>query len=155
MHQQQPMGFPNNAARNGYPGELGYETICESTGMYHHQQATSRDDSSMRLKQLDEINIHIFRFSQNLISLFDELSKDKPTLNRVKQIVNEYIETLKKIESDLLGEINYLGLASTGHPHEGSIYGTKKDYDLAKQRLVLIMTQMQSLSQNLNSNLTA
>jgi hypothetical protein len=149
MHQQ--VGFPTNmnqsAARNGYGSHEAPQHNNDDNGM--HQQNGLRDDSSLRLKQLDEININIYKFSQSLISLFDELNKDKPTLNRIKQIVNEYIETLKKIETDLLSEINYLGLASTGHPHEGSIYGTKKDYDLAKQRLVLVTAHMQSLQQHL------
>ena len=43
--------------------------------------------------------------------------------------------------------MRYLGLASTGHPHEGSIYGAKKDYDLARQRLLLVIQQVNSLRQ--------
>lgn len=110
-----------------------------------------RDEAPLKLKKLDEINSQIVKSLHGIIQIFDELSKDKQTLNKVKTTISEYVDNLKRIESDLLQEINYLGLASTGHPHEGSIYGAKKDYDLAKQRLLLVTSQFHALNQLLNS----
>jgi hypothetical protein len=109
------------------------------------------DEAPLKLKKLDEIHSLILKSLHGIIQMFDELSKDKQTLTKVKTSISEYVDNLKRIESELLQEINYLGLASTGHPHEGSIYGAKKDYDLAKQRLFLVTSQFHALNQALNS----
>ena len=116
------------------------------------QQNILIDEAPAKLKKLDEINTMILKLSQNLIILFDELLKEKLTVTKTKTAINECIDCLKQIEIDLIGEINYLGLASTGHPHEGSIYGAKKDYDLARQRLLLVAQQVNSLRQTLDSS---
>jgi hypothetical protein len=41
-------------------------------------------------------------------------------------------------------------LASTGHQHEGSVYGARKEYDLAKMRLNLVCSQFGSLRESLS-----
>ena len=92
-----------------------------------------------------------------MIQFFDELSKDKQPPNKLKQtkqMFEDLLKHLKKVENDLLNEITGLSLASTGHPHEGSIYGARKDYDLAKMRLNLVAAQLGSLREVLNSPLT-
>jgi hypothetical protein len=116
-----------------------------------------RDESLAKWKCLDEINSSIGNISKYLIKFFDELSRDNiktvsNTKTKVyKQLLEDFLKHLKKIESDLLAEINHLSMASTGHPHEGSIYGARKDYDLARMRLDLIITQFNLLGKSLNS----
>lgn len=117
------------------------------------QHVMSNDEAPANLKKLDEINTSILKLSQTLITFYDELMKDKLLVSRTKTTLNDCIDCLKGIENDLISEINYLGLASTGTPHEGSIYGAKKDFDLAKQRLLLVTHQISSLKQALDSPL--
>jgi hypothetical protein len=91
-----------------------------------------------------------------LIQFFDEITKDKQPNSKVKQTKNvfeEFLKHMKKVETDLLNEINLLSMASTGNPHEGSIYGAKKDYDLSKMQFSLISAQINSLVNQLNSPL--
>ena len=126
----------------------------------HHQSIPQhlipRDDSFIKLKRLDEINASIIKITQSLIQFFDELAKEKQPQNKLKQtkqMFEEMLKHLKKVENDLLMEITGLSLASTGHPHEGSIYGARKDFDLAKMRLNLVVAQLGSLRESLNSPL--
>ena len=158
----QPMMNPNMVPRVNMPysgqvaGNVNMLYSSDSPMMVDDKsnlQGMQSDEAPAKLKKLDEINTMILKLSQNLISLFDELLKEKSTVARTKTAINECIDCLKQIESDLIGEINYLGLASTGHPHEGSIYGARKDYDLAKQRLLLVTQQISSLRQALDSPL--
>lgn len=111
-----------------------------------------RDEALLKLKRLDEINSNISKISNLLIQFFDELTKDKQQSNRVKQtkiIFEDFLKHLKKIEADLLSEIGHLTMASTGHPHEGSIYGARKDFDLGKMHLNLVISQLVSLRETL------
>jgi mediator of RNA polymerase II transcription subunit 11 len=120
------------------------------------QQQMSRDDSLHKLKKLDEISSSVAKISHLLIQFFDEITKDKQPTTKVKQIKSifeEFLKHLKKVESDLLHEINLLSMASTGNPHEGSIYGARKDYDLSKMQLHLISSQINSLRSALSSPL--
>ena len=120
------------------------------------QQQMSRDDSLHKLKRLDDINGMVGKISLLLIQFFDEVIKDKPPTTKSKQIKSifeEFLKHLKKVEADLLHEINLLSMASTGNPHEGSIYGARKDYDLSKMQLHLISSQINSLRMQLNSPL--
>jgi hypothetical protein len=163
-YMQQPGMNPNMVPRvnmpYGGPSSVGASNMIYSADspmmtdekILMHQNSQC-DEAPAKLKKLDEINTMILKLSQNLISLFDELLKEKLTVARTKTAINECIDCLKQIETDLICEINYLGLASTGHPHEGSIYGAKKDYDLAKQRLLLVTQQINCLRQTLDSPL--
>jgi hypothetical protein len=124
----------------------------------HPPQQLTRDESLFKLKRLDEINNNIARISSSLIVFFDELTKDKQPSTKIKQskiIFDEFLKHLRKVESDLLNEISNLTMASTGHQHEGSIYGARKDYDLAKMQIQLIAAQLNSLRESLNSPLQA
>ncbi|RNA44216.1 mediator of RNA polymerase II transcription subunit 11 [Brachionus plicatilis] len=117
-------------------------------------QQIHRDEALFKLKRLDEINSNISKISQLLIQFFDELTKDKQQSNRVKQtkiIFEDFLKHLKKIETDLLSEIGHLTMASTGQPHEGSIYGARKDFDLGKMHLNLVIAQLASLRETLDS----
>ena len=121
--------------------------------MQQQQQQLPRDDSLYKLKRLDEINNNIVKVSQTLIQFFDEITKDKLPPAKIKQaksIFEDALKHLKKVESDLLIEIGYLNMASTGHPHEGSIYGARKDYDLTRMQLTLIGSQLKSLRDSLD-----
>jgi hypothetical protein len=139
-----------NNSKNLYTANSNQQQSSDSPLM-NDQQNFLIDEAPAKLKKLDEINTMILKLSQNLIILFDELLKERLTVTKTKTAINECIDCLKQIEIDLIGELNYLGLASTGHPHEGSIYGAKKDYDLAKQRLLLVTQQVNSLRQVLDS----
>jgi hypothetical protein len=139
-----------NNSKNLYTANSNQHQSSDSPLM-NDQQNFLIDEAPAKLKKLDEINTMILKLSQNLIILFDELLKERLTVTKTKTAINECIDCLKQIEIDLISEINYLGLASTGHPHEGSIYGAKKDYDLAKQRLLLVTQQVNSLRQVLDS----
>lgn len=145
------MPFPNEA--NNY---YNYPNPQQHQYMQQYQQQLSRDDSLHKLKRLDDINTTIIKVSQALIQFFDELTKDKlppAKLKQAKNLFEDSLKHLKKVESDLLGEIVHLNVASTGHPHEGSIYGARKDYDLTKMQLNLIGAQLSSLKDALNSPL--
>lgn len=52
----------------------------------------------------------------------------------------------------MLNEIASLQLASTGHQHEGSVYGARKDYDLARMQVNLVAHQMTALREALSSS---
>jgi hypothetical protein len=123
----------------------------------HRQQPPPlRDESLFKLQRLDEINNGITKVSSSLIAFFDELTKDKQAnmkLKPTKTALEEFLRNLKKVETDLLTEINNLTLASTGHQHEGSIYGARKNYDLAKMQLQLIGSQLNVLQEALDSPL--
>ncbi len=87
-------------------------------------QNLPRDDSFLKLKRLDEINASLIKIIQMLTNFFEELSKEKqPTtkLKQTKQLFEDFLKSFKKCETDLLVEITNLSLASTGHPHEGSL----------------------------------
>ena len=141
-----------NNSKNLYSVNSNQQQASSDSPLMNDQQNILIDEAPAKLKKLDEINTMILKLSQNLIILFDELLKEKLTVTKTKTAINECIDCLKQIEIDLIGEINYLGLASTGHPHEGSIYGAKKDYDLARQRLLLVAQQVNSLRQTLDSS---
>jgi len=146
------MPFQNEAS-NYYNNT--YPNLQQQQYMQQYQQ-TPRDDSLNKLKRLDEINASINKVSQTLIQFFDEITKDKlppAKLKQAKNLFEESLKFLKKVEIDLLNEINHLNLASTGHPHEGSIYGARKDYDLTKMQLNLIGAQLSSLRESLDKPL--
>lgn len=70
-----------------------------------------RDESFIKLKRLDEINASIVKISQSLIQFFDELAKDKqpPSKQKVsKQMFENFTNHLRKVETDLLNEIQLL-----------------------------------------------
>lgn len=48
-------------------------------------------------------------------------------------------------------EIGNLQLASTGHQHEGSIYGARKDFDLVKMQVSLVASELATLREALDS----
>jgi hypothetical protein len=142
-----------NEANNYY--NTAYPNPQQQQYMQQFQQ-TPRDDALNKLKRLDDINGTINKVSQTLIQFFDEITKDKLPPAKLKQAKNffeESLKALKKVETDLLTEINYLNVASTGHPHEGSIYGARKDYDLTKMQLNLIGAQLSSLRESLDQPL--
>ena len=74
------------------------------------QQLMPTDESLIKLKRLDEINASIVKISQTLISFFDELANDKRNQKPkvTKQLFEEFLKHLKKVESDLLNEIQAL-----------------------------------------------
>ena len=145
------MPFPNEASNYyNYPNQQQHQYMAQ------YQQQLSRDDSLFKLKHLDEINVAIIKVSQSLIQFFDELTKDKlppAKLKQAKTLFDDAIKHLKNVEKELIAEISHLNVASTGHPHEGSIYGARKDYDLTKMQLNLIGSQLSSLKDALNSPL--
>lgn len=139
-----------NSFFNQYPNQsLPHPSFVQHQVM---SQQIHRDEALLKLKRLDEINSNITKISNLLIQFFDELTKDKQQSNRVKQtkiIFEDFLKHLKKIETDLLSEIGHLTMASTGQPHEGSIYGARKDFDLGKMHLNLVISQLASLRETL------
>lgn len=150
--QAQPGMQYENTYYNQYPNQpASHPQFAQQQAM---PQQIHRDEALFKLKRLDEINSNISKISHLLIQFFDELTKDKQQSNRVKQtkiIFEDFLKHLKKIETDLLSEIGHLTMASTGHPHEGSIYGARKDFDLGKMHLNLVISQLASLRETLDS----
>ncbi len=74
------------------------------------QQLMPTDESLIKLKRLDEINASIVKISQTLIGFFDELANDKRNQKPkvTKQLFEDFLKHLKKVESDLLNEIQAL-----------------------------------------------
>lgn len=72
-------------------------------------------------------------------------------LNKTNKKPRLLLLNLNQVESDLLGEIANLQLASTGYQHEGSVYGARKDYDLVKMQVSLVVSQLGALREALNS----
>jgi hypothetical protein len=121
-----------------------------------HQTQMPKDESMLTIKRLDSINLFISKISQGLIQYFEELTKDRQAQAKIRQaktIFEEALKNLKKVETDLLTEIGHLNMASTGHPHEGSIYGARKEFDLTKMQVQLISSQLNSLHQSLDEPL--
>ena len=105
MNQNMRANIPYSAAA-GVAANMGY---VSDSPLMSDQQNILIDEAPAKLKKLDEINTMIFKLSQNLIVLFDELLKEKLTVSKTKTAITECIDCLKQIESDLIGEINYLG----------------------------------------------
>ncbi|CAF0778706.1 unnamed protein product [Brachionus calyciflorus] len=151
----QPMQFDNP-----YYGQHPNQQQSHAQYMQQQQQMQQqmpRDEALIKLKRLDEINSNISKISHLLIQFFDELTKDKQPSTKVKQtkiIFEDFLKHLKKVETDMLSEIGQLTMASTGHPHEGSIYGARKDFDLGKMHLNLVISQLSSLREVLDSPLS-
>lgn len=157
MMGQPPVGMqydPNYYGNYANPQQQHQQYLQQQM----QQQQIHRDESLVKLKRLDEINGNIARISNLMIQFFDELTKDKQSSTKNKQqtktLFEDLLKHLKKVENDLLNEITLLTMASTGYPHEGSIYGARKDFDLSKMQLHLITSQLSSLRESLNSPLS-
>lgn len=160
MNRNPSMPYDNTGYYNNYQQQQMQQQPPQHAYMAaqaHHPLNAPRDDSQQKLKRLDEINLSIGKISLLLMQFFEELTKDKQQQAKMKQtktMFEEFLKHLKKVESDLLQEISLLGMASTGHPHEGSIYGARKDFDLARMQVHLIGAQLGSLRESLNKPVT-
>lgn len=59
-----------------------------------------------------------------------ELSKDKPNKGSADGHTQNFLKTVNNIEGNLVRQLNYLSQQVTTHPHTGSSYGSKKDYQV-------------------------
>jgi hypothetical protein len=157
-------GFPHhqNQSSPSQPPPSHQQQFMQQQQQYQQQQyqqqqqqmLAARDESLLKLKRLDDIGASITKMINTLIQFFDEISKDKlpaAKLKQSKQIFGEALDNLKKVEKDLLNEISQINIASTGHPHEGSLYGARKDYDLSKMQVNLIVNQLNALKLSLDA----
>lgn len=100
-----------NPEYHQYPTQQASVMYQQQLKQQHQQQMMPRDESFIKLKRLDEINASIDKISSTLIQFFDELAKDKQTPNKMKQtkqLFEEFLKHLKKVEQDLLNEIQLL-----------------------------------------------
>ena len=141
----------------GPPPGMAYANDVNMMAAEHDPNMILNQQSkeNIQLKRLDDINKSIESIPDKFEHFLDELSKEKQSQNnknkQAKQLLDDLIRQLRKCEEDLLNEINFLGLASTGYPHEGSIYGARKEYDLSKMRLSLIAAHLGSLKEKLSN----
>lgn len=64
-----------------------------------------------------------------------ELGKEKTSQKAVENNTQQFLKSLKIIESKLSEQINYLTQVSTGQPHEGSGYASAKVLQMAWHRI--------------------
>jgi hypothetical protein len=125
-YPQQPSGAPNpnnpgGGPMPGMPYGAGYppnqappqqQQFMQQQQQYQQQQyqqqqqqmLAARDESLQKLRRLDEIGASITKMSNTLIQFFDEISKDKlpaAKLKQSKQIFEEALKNLKKVETEL------------------------------------------------------
>lgn len=65
------------------------------------QQSGLREESSNKLKRLDDINANIGRIATSLCSFFEELTKDKQTTSKIKQtraMFDDFLKHLRKVQ---------------------------------------------------------
>lgn len=79
-----------------------------------------------------------------------ELGKDKPNVKSVDSLTNIFTSRLEKAGLELSNQISYLMRVTTGHSAEGSSYGCKKDFKMAKSRLEHAQARLSGLKASAN-----
>jgi len=95
-----------------------------------------------KLAALEKIERDIGSAVQSAGMALQELSKDKPAVKQVESHTSNFLKTLQEIDSGLSTQISYLSQVSTGQPHEGSSYASKKDNEMAQHRLEHVRSRL-------------
>lgn len=88
--------------------------------------------SGDRLKQLEEIEKDVVKVIRSAGETLEELSKDNPSEDRINSTATKFLKSLEGVEKGLTEQIGYLTKVATGQPHEGSIYGAEKNFELLR-----------------------
>lgn len=81
---------------------------------------------------------------------FQELGKEKTSQKAVENNTQQYLKSLKIIESKLSEQINYLTQVSTGQPHEGSGYASAKVLQMAWHRIQHARSRVRGMEDSKN-----
>ncbi|CAI8050580.1 Mediator of RNA polymerase II transcription subunit 11 [Geodia barretti] len=74
-----------------------------------------------------------------------ELCKPRPSSETVEYTTKDFVKTLDGVDKCLSEQIQYLTQVSTMQPHEGSVYGPEKDYELSYFQTALAKERLQRL----------
>lgn len=99
-----------------------------------------------RLKALEEIGKRITSALSNAALALQELSKERPVEKNVEKFTNGYIESLEKVESETLAQINYLTQVATSQQHEGSCYAAQLRVQLLRSAISEIESRVERMS---------
>lgn len=95
-----------------------------------------------RLKQLEEIEKDIVKVIRSAGETLEELSKEVPSEDRINTTATKFLKSLEGVEKGLSEQIGYLTQVATGQPHEGSIYGAEKGFELLHCRTKSVKDQV-------------
>lgn len=79
-----------------------------------------------------------------------ELGKEKTSQKAVENNTQQFLKSLKIIESKLSEQINYLTQVSTGQPHEGSGYASAKVLQMAWHRIQHARSRVREMEDSKN-----
>lgn len=102
------------------------------------------------LQNLDNIEEDLAESLSAASQALKELSKDKPNVKGVEGLTNVFMSRLDRAGSELTHQIAYLTRVTTGHSAEGSSYGCKKDFKMAKIRLEHAQARLRGLEISAN-----
>uniref|UniRef100_G1Q2L7 Mediator of RNA polymerase II transcription subunit 11 n=1 Tax=Myotis lucifugus TaxID=59463 RepID=G1Q2L7_MYOLU len=88
-----------------------------------------------RLRALEDIEREIGAILQNAGTVILELSKEKPNERLLHRHAAAFRASVQHVEAELSAQIRYLTQVATGQPHEGSSYSSRKDCQMALQRV--------------------
>lgn len=103
-----------------------------------------------QLQNLDGIEEDLAESLSAASQALKELSKDKPVVKSVETFTNTFMSRLDRAGSELSHQIAYLTRVTTGQSAEGSSYGSKKDFKMAKSRLEHAQARLRSLESAAN-----
>lgn len=107
--------------------------------------------NSNQLQNLDSIEENLADSLSAAGQALKELSKDKPNSKIVDSLTTQFMNRLDKAGSELSQQIAYLTRVTTGHSAEGSSYGCKKDFKMAKNRLEHAQARLHGLEANIST----
>lgn len=102
------------------------------------------------LQNLDTIEEDLAESLSAASQALKELSKDKPNVKGVEGLTNVFMSRLDRAGSELSHQIAYLTRVTTGQLAEGSSYGCKKDFKMAKSRLEHAQARLRGLESSAN-----
>lgn len=98
-----------------------------------------------QLQHLDSIEEDLAESLSAAGQALKELSKDKPNNKAVEGFTNQFMVRLDRAGTELSHQIAYLTRVITSQSAEGSSYGCKKDYKMAKSRLEHAQARLRGL----------
>lgn len=103
-----------------------------------------------QLQNLDSIEEDLAESLLAAGQALKELSKDKPNVKGVEGFTSTFMSRLDRAGSELSHQIAYLTRVTTGQSAEGSSYGCKKDFKMAKSRLEHAQARLKGLEASAN-----
>uniref|UniRef100_A0A914DWX9 Mediator complex subunit 11 n=1 Tax=Acrobeloides nanus TaxID=290746 RepID=A0A914DWX9_9BILA len=83
---------------------------------------------------------------KNVMSCINELEKEKPLKKNVEEIGAKFKTNLTKIESELTKQLDYLGNVCVGSEHQGSLFISQQNMELAAHAVNSLHAQLADIS---------